>query len=89
MGSLLAGLLIGIPLGMFISSMTLNIKRDGCTSLNEKLTKQGEKLDKEYEDRPNARKRYERKAIIIGALVFVYGMISVLCVIQVIGEWRT
>ena len=89
MGPLLAGLLIGIPLGMFISSMTLNIKRDGCTNLNEKLAKQGEKLDKEYRDRPNARKRYERKAIIIGALVLVYGMISLLCVIQVIGDWRT
>lgn len=81
--------MIGVLIGYFLSSMTLNIWTDECTSLDEKLEKQRRKMDARYKDRPIARRKYERRAILIAALVLVYGVLSVICIIKVIGDWQT
>ena len=82
-------ILVGVLIGYFLSSMTLNIWTDECTSLDEKLDRQRRKMDARYKDRPIARKKYEQRAILIAALVLVYGVLSVICIIKVIGDWQT
>ena len=37
--------MIGVLIGYFLSSLTLNIWTDECTSLDEKLEKQRRKMD--------------------------------------------
>lgn len=53
----------------------------------ERLARQGEKIENRFIDRPIAKKRYETIMCIIGAVILVYLVLSLMCVIYVIGEW--
>lgn len=82
-------ILIGVIIGFLISSMTLNIYTDDCESIEEKLEKQGRKMGARYQDRPNARRNYERRMILLGAATILFLIVSVLCIINTIGDWQT
>lgn len=53
----------------------------------ERLNQQGKKLEKRFKDRPISRERYEQLMSVIGALILAYLVLSLMCVIHVIGEW--
>lgn len=53
----------------------------------ERVMKQGEKIENRFRNRPIARERYETLMTVIGAVILAYLVLSLMCVIKVIGEW--
>ena len=48
---------------------------------------QGQRIDKRYKDRPISKEKYERRMLLIGAVILLYLTFSFLCVMKVVGEW--
>lgn len=55
----------------------------------ERLERQGKKIEYRYRDRPISKERYEKRMMWIAGAVVLYLVLSLLCIIKVIGEWWT
>ena len=51
-----------------------------------RLRVQGMRIDRRYENRPRAKRIYTNIMLIIGALIITYLVLSLMCVIYVIGR---